>query len=67
MTKRTPANATVDFVAKEIGGGEAYWKVKVWSPFPPFAQRLYTIRAFSDSLAAEEGLRRFSVELDTPV
>jgi hypothetical protein len=68
---KVPATATVDGpIAKLVGGGEAYWRVTVrtaphW-PHPP-AFRVYTIVAFSDNLAAMEGLRRFGEELDPPV
>ena len=64
----TPAQATVDFIAKEIGGGEAYWRVTVRTVpgWVPGRIRVFRIRAFSDSLAAHEGLRRFEEETAAP-
>jgi hypothetical protein len=63
-----PAQATVDFVAKAIGGGESYWRVRVATApgWPAPKRAVYTIKAFSDSLAAIEGLRRFEEETASP-
>lgn len=65
--KVTPAHATVDKIAMSIGGGEAYWKVTVWKARPPWLTRIYTVLAFTDTLAAYEGLRLFNEELDNPI
>lgn len=64
----TPAQATVDFIAKEIGGGEAYWRVTVRTApwYSPVRTAAYTIRAESDTVAAHEGLRRFEEETAKP-
>jgi hypothetical protein len=64
---KTPAQATVEYCGKETGGAESYWEVTVktapfWKGKPQ--QRVYTIKAFTDSIAAEEGLRRFCDEMD---
>lgn len=63
-----PAQATVDFIAKVVGGGESFWQVTVRTApgWQPPRIRVFTIRAFSDSLAAFEGLRRFEEEAAEP-
>lgn len=63
-----PAQATVDFIAKVIGGGESYWRVTVRTApgWTPPRTRVFQIRAYSDTLAAHEGLRRFEEEAATP-
>ncbi len=63
-----PAQATVDRIAGTVGGGEAWWRVTVFTaPWHfPADLRIYTIRAFSDNLAAVEGLRRFEEETAAP-
>lgn len=63
----TPARAIVDYAGAAIGGG-AHWTVTVVTApgWKPPKQVVYTIRAFSDSLAAIEGLRRFEEETATP-
>ncbi len=66
----SPATAEVEFLAKEVGGGEAYYRVTVYTaPFfkGQHHRRAYDIRAFTDDLAAQEGLRRFSEEVDPVV
>lgn len=40
------------------------WKVEVWEAFPSTVRRIYQIFAASDNLAAQEGLRRLTVELE---
>jgi hypothetical protein len=39
------------------------FKVEVWGKEPHDYVRVYTINAASDTLAAQEGLRRFSEEI----
>lgn len=65
---QTPAQAIVDYVGKVIGGGESYWRVTVRTApgWKPARTRVFTIRSFSDSLAAIEGLRRFEEETAAP-
>ena len=66
----SPATAEVDFLAKEVGGGEAYYRVTVYTARFYRGQhhrRTYDIRAFTDDLAAREALRRFSEEVDPAV
>lgn len=63
----TPAHATVEDWGKLYdGGGERWWRVTVFTPpgWPKPARRTYTIRAYLDSMAAKEGLARFSKEVD---
>jgi hypothetical protein len=66
----TPAQATVepDPIARAVGGGEAWWRVTVFTPpwWHPPRRAAYTIVAFSDTLAAQEGLRRFEEETAKP-
>ena len=51
-------NATVEPIARNL------WKVEVWEAFPSTVRRVYSIVARSDNLAAAEGLRRLTVELE---
>lgn len=51
-------NATVEPIARNL------WKVEVWEAFPSTVRRIYQIKAASDNLAAQEGLRRLIVELE---
>lgn len=63
-----PANAEIlEKLASEIGGGEGGWfRVRVWSPLPRYAPRVYTIRAECDSMAAQRGLSLFEEEHSRP-
>jgi len=63
----TPANATVvDWGKLYDNGGERWWRVTVRTPpgWPRREVRVYTISAYTDTLAAREGLKRFSQEVD---
>ena len=51
-------SATVDPIARNL------WKVEVWEAFPSTIRRVYRIVAISDNMAAREGLRRLTVELE---
>lgn len=51
-------SATVDSIGRNL------WKVEVWEAFPSTVRRIYTIGALSDNMAAREGLRRLTVELE---
>lgn len=48
------------------GGGERYWRVVVRTPpgWPKFHRRVYTVRAYTDSQAGQEGLQKFAHEID---
>lgn len=63
----TPASATVkDLGPLYDGGGERWWEVTVRTApgWPRRHVRAYTIRAYTDNLAAREGLTRFAREID---
>lgn len=62
----TPAGAIVDPLDKVNGGGERYWRVTVTTPpgWPRQAYRVYTILAFTEDQAGQEGLGRFGKEID---
>lgn len=63
----TPAEATVEDLGKLYdGGGERWWRVTVRTPpgWPKKAWRIYTIRAYTDSIAGQEGLALFAEEID---
>lgn len=51
-------SAIVDPIARNL------WKVEVWEAFPSTVRRVYRIVAISDNMAAQEGLRRLTVELE---
>jgi len=59
-----PANATVDVIREPTAIGMGSFRVEVWGRQPNDYVRVYTINAASDTLAAQEGLRRFSDEID---
>lgn len=66
----SPASADVEFLAKEVGGGESYYRVTVYTaPFfkGPHHRRVYDIKTWTEDWAAREGLRLFSQEVDPPV
>ena len=52
------ASATVDQI------GHHTWAVLVWGQPPHATDRVYTIEAPSDSVAAERGIRRFVAEME---
>lgn len=64
----TPAQATVDLLGKEIGGGGGWYRVTVRTApgWQPAKIRVYTVRARSDNVAALDGLHRFEEELREP-
>ena len=67
--RTTPAEAVVVPLggAGGDGSGAPWWRVMVRTPvFWPGQKhkRIYTIQAFTDSLAARQGLRNFSQEID---
>lgn len=63
-----PVNATVDRQDMSTGGGFWRWKVTVrTAPFwPRPGERVYYIDAASDTVAAQEGIRRLVEELKRP-
>jgi hypothetical protein len=63
----TPAQAIVDDLGKLFdGGGEHWYRVTVMTPpgWPKFTRRIYCIRAYTESIAGQEGLSRFAQEID---
>ena len=58
---RVLANAIVDVIREPIVGMGLY-RVEVWGKEPHDYVRIYEIQAKSDTMAAQEGLRRFEEE-----
>ncbi len=66
MTKHR-LQATVDRIGQVLDvNGSHWWRVEVWEAFPSTIRRIYQIRATDDNMAAKEGLRRLTVELERP-
>ena len=61
---RILANAVVDVVRPASPVGLGSFKVEVWGKTPHDYARVYTIDAKSDTMAAQEGLRRFVDEVE---
>jgi len=63
--ERILAHAIVDRIEIPVvnGSGNGMWRVEVWGEEPHDYVRIYTINAKSDTLAAQEGLRRFEDEV----
>lgn len=64
--QRVLCNAIVDVEqppAKD-GKGLGKYRVEVWGREPHDYVRIYQIQAASDTLAAQEGLRRFVAEME---
>jgi hypothetical protein len=57
------ANAIVDVEREPTPVGLGVFRVEVWGREPNDYVRVYTIEAKSDTLAAQEGLRRFDAEI----
>lgn len=62
--ERILANAVVDVLRPATPKGLGSFKVEVWGKEPHDYARTYTIEAKSDTLAAQEGLRRFVDEIE---
>ena len=58
------ANAVVDIVKPSTPKGLGLFRVEVWGKPPYDYTRTYEIQAKSDTLAAQEGIRRFVDEMD---
>ena len=56
------AQTTVDFLQLDIDG--PVFKVKVWGEKPFAHTRIYKITAKDDNVAAFEGIRRFTAEME---
>ena len=59
-----PATATGDVIREPTAIGMGSFRVEVWGDEPHDYVRVYTINAASDTLAAQEGLRRFVDEIE---
>jgi len=59
-----PARAIVDALRDPSPIGMGSFRVEVWGDEPHDYVRVYTINAASDTLAAQEGLRRFVDEIE---
>jgi hypothetical protein len=58
------ANAVVDIVRPSTPKGLGLFRVEVWGKPPYDYTRTYEIQAKSDTLAAQEGIRRFVDEME---
>jgi hypothetical protein len=58
-----PASAIVDVLRPATPVGLGLFKVEVWGAAPHDYVRSYTVEAKSDTLAAQEGLRRFDEDI----
>ena len=58
------ANAVVDVIRPSTPKGLGLFRVEVWGKPPYDYTRTYEIQAKSDTLAAQEGIRRFVDEMD---
>lgn len=58
-----PCSAIVDVIREPSPIGMGSFRVEVWGDEPHNCVRVYTINAASDTLAAQEGLRRFDEEI----
>lgn len=61
---RILANAVVDVIRPANPVGLGQFRVEVWGKPPHDYARVYTIDGKSDTMAAQEGLRRFVDEVE---
>jgi hypothetical protein len=61
---RILANATVDVDLSPTPVRLGRFRVEVWGKEPHDFVRVYTIQAASDTMAAQEGLRRFVEDIE---
>jgi hypothetical protein len=60
--------AIVDYIGPVIGqSAKSWWKVTVTEAFPGVGRAVYTVTAVDDNMAAQEGLRRLTAELERPL
>lgn len=64
MNERILANAVVDVELSATPTRLGRFRVEVWGRDPHDYVRVYTIQAKSDTMAAQEGLRRFVEEIE---
>jgi len=58
------ANAVVDVIAPATPQGLGTFKVEVWGVAPNDYVRIYEIQAKSDTMAAQQGIQRFTTEIE---
>ena len=58
------ANAVVDVIKPATPVMLGNFKVEVWGVIPNDYVRIYEIQAKSDTIAAQEGIRRFVAEVE---
>ena len=58
------ANAVVDVITPATPRGLGTFKVEVWGVAPNDYVRIYEIQAKSDTMAAQQGLARFTSEIE---
>jgi len=58
------ASAIVDIIKPATPIGLGSFRVEVWGKEPYDYTRVYEIQAKSDTLAAQEGIRRFVTEME---
>jgi predicted TIM-barrel fold metal-dependent hydrolase len=61
------AKAVVDLLRESATKGENLYRVEAWGESPHDFVRIYTVDAKSDTLAAQEGIRRFVEEMENRV
>jgi hypothetical protein len=61
---RVLANAVVDVIRPATPVGLGVFSVEVWGQPPYDYTRTYEIQAKNDTLAAQEGIRRFVAEME---
>ena len=64
MSQRILANAIVDAEKEPAPGRLGQYRVEVWGKDPHDYVRVYTLRARSDTMAAQEGLRLFVEDIE---
>lgn len=64
MSERILANAIVDVEDEPSPKGLGKYRVEVWGKEPHDYVRVYTLRARSDTMAAQEGLRLFVEDIE---
>lgn len=64
MSARILANAIVDVEDEPSPKGLGKYRVEVWGKEPHDYVRVYTLRARSDTMAAQEGLRLFVEDIE---
>lgn len=61
---RVLASATVDVMKPATPRGLGLFRVNVWGQAPYDYSRIYQIQAKTDTIAAQEGIKRFVKEME---